>query len=100
MLGDNSTDIHNALLAGKSEPEVLTIPRIVNGFSVQQIGYSGLNQCHNIKKIIIEARITLINMLGFAEMKSLTFISLPNTLEYIYGWGIHFYDPTYNQCIM
>ena len=95
MLGDNSTNIHNALVSGKSEPDVVTIPRTVNGIAVQQIGRMALFKCHYIKKIIIEARITLINQNGFAEMKSLTFISLPNTLEYIYEWGIHLYNPEY-----
>ena len=93
MLGDNSTEHHNALLPDKTEPEIFTIPRTVNGIPVEQIGQCALFQCFHIKKIIIEARITLINSHSFSDMKSLTFISLPYTLEYIYEWGIHFYDP-------
>ena len=29
-----------------------------------------------------------------SEMKSLQFVYLPNTLQYIYQWGIHFSDPS------
>ena len=93
MLGNGTDYPHNALDNNITGPQTLIVPRSVHGMAVQEIGHRALFQCLNIKKIIIEARITVIRNEGISQMKSLEYISLPNTLTRIEDWGIHFYDP-------
>ena len=92
MLGDNSTNVKNALKDDAKCPELVEIPVSVNGRKVEEIGYKAFEECNNIKEIRIYARITRINSHAFWECSSLERIYLPSTLQYIYDSGIHTYN--------
>ena len=53
ILGDNES---NAIFSGKSCPDIVYIPRTVNGKIVKEIGYKAFNECENIKEIIKNAK--------------------------------------------
>ena len=93
MVGDNTTTVRNGLINQSNCPDVVVIPLSVEGHKVEQIGQYSFYSCPQIKVLIIEARITCINLQAFRRNFNLQRIYLPNTLKEIYGWGIQMYDP-------
>ena len=92
MLGNN-TEVHrNGLIKYNVYPSTVLIPRIVDNKAVYEIGSYALFECTEIKRIIIEARITRIGSHAICSMKSLEYIRLPNTLEILEDFSLHFWD--------
>ena len=93
ILGDNQTASSGLVNAGKY-PSLVIIPPYVNGKEVKEIGAYSLKNCPLIKEIIIEARITQINIYATWGCASLEKIKIPNTCLYIFNSGIHIWNST------
>ena len=92
MLGNNSEFYRNGLINENIYPSTVLIPRTIHNKAVYEIGSYALYRCVNIKRIIIEARITRIGSNAICSMKSLEYVRLPNTLEILENFSLHFWD--------
>ena len=97
MVGDNSTNPRNGLVDPSFCPEIVVIPLSVHGHKVTEIGQYSFYSCPQIKVLIIEARITVINYYAFCRSLNLERVYLPNTLTTIYGWGLQMHNVSYGN---
>ena len=94
FVGDNETE-GLKFTAVKSNTDVsgtIIIPEFVDGHPITQIARCAFFQCYLITKIIVKAKITVINYRGFSQIYNLQSIQLPSTLEVIYQYGIDMYN--------
>ena len=70
FVGDNTTNTQTEPSAVKSKTDVegtLTIPQYVQGHKITQIGYFAFSRCTLLKKVIIQARVDVINARAFSQ---------------------------------
>ena len=94
VLGDNSSNIKNALESGNTCPETIFVPKYVYGHKIEEIGAYPFDSCTNTKVLNVKARITQINYNAFRQATSLEKVYLPNTLKYIFDNAIHVWNST------
>jgi hypothetical protein len=94
ITGDNSTNKKKAIIKDFSEYSDILIPLKVGNNEVKDIGQYSFHGLYNLEKVVIEARITQINPFSFADCKKLKQINIPNTLEFIFEYGLQTYDWT------
>ena len=99
LLGDDTGNSGNALREGFECPQTVYIPRKVQGKEVKEIGQYALSFCTNIRRIIVDARITTIRNFGFGALASLEYVKLPNTLEHIGIQGVHFWNKSLGDLV-
>ena len=99
FVGDNSTNDESKATAVRSISDVqgtLIIPKLVRSHRITQVAFCAFYKCSYIKRIIIEADITVLNYRSFSNIYELEYIRLPKTIEYLYGLAIDLFDYTIN----
>ena len=80
---DTSFNAYPNAVPNGSTIEEITIPKEIGGVPVLEIAGRAFRRCFSLKTVVINARLTRINMYAFYECINLTNINIPSSCEVI-----------------
>ena len=94
ILGDNSTTPGNAVKNVSLLTKTLTIPSVVEGNQIEEIGYRAFYRCFIVEEVFISNSIRRINQYAFSDLYNLKSIIIPPSIEFIGYAAINTFNRT------
>ena len=94
IIGTNETKVRNGVHNWELAGPLLTIPSVINGNQIEEIGQCAFYGCYYIEEVFISNSIKSINNRSFSNCYNLRSIVIPPSVEFIGYCGIHSYNST------
>ena len=92
IIGTNKSIQRNGVYNWELAGPVLTIPSVINGHQIEEIGQWAFFGCYYIEEVFISNSIKSINNRSFSDCFNLRSIVIPPSVEFIGYCGIHTYN--------
>ena len=92
IIGTNLTTGGNGVKNPLLLTSTLTIPSVIDGHQIEQIGQYAFYQCSVIEEIFLSNSIRVINRYSFGSLENLKTIVIPPSVQIIGYAGIHTYN--------
>ena len=92
IIGTNTTREHNGVKNWTLAGPTMTIPSVIDGKNIEEIGQHAFYRCHNLVEVFISNHIRSINVRAISECLNLKSVIIPPSIEFIGFAGIHAYN--------
>ena len=92
IIETNKTDKRNGVENWELAGPILTIPSVIDGHQIEEIGVCAFYKCYNLEDVIISNNIKAIHNQSFSDCFNLRSIIIPPSIEFIGYCGIHSYN--------
>ena len=92
MIGTNLSTSGNGVKNRSLLTSTLTIPSVIEGHQIEEIGQLAFYQCSVIEEVFLSNSIRVINRYAFADLENLKTFVIPPSIQIIGYAGIHAFN--------